>query len=560
MKKNLILLLIILLAFNSFVYANNIDTDIQNLESQSEVEKIDNTLQKEYESSHYNLNNNIDSYYLLKEDYDLFTSDKSDGRSFLGTLNFKISNNNIKKEEKEYYQQIINNLINAIEQNATITPILVNNNIYKNFSIDLKDTLAMYNNSFVDKPVNIFQYSDEQYNLDDLNIDEIKDLPEPKLTKGEKIDYNLNKIIGMPFTIVDNIGKGKFNKFWVDDNLEAEYTKKIDSRKAEIENRKAKIEKKNEEIITVLYLRAFEEKACNTAILASNPKISYDNKEYSGDELLKEINNTDTQVEKLYKAYKSNPNDMKRNAELIKIMGISKGKYSYFIKTIKKDVIDKTYEIYINSYNSQKSRGNIKFKDPLPLNNPETAVGLLDKSSFSIRLYDKNSWVKAHDLMIDKIDTYDNYAKDVSTYSYTYEKKKYNDWATRNGKKQIKGSLEEFVYNSFNNPVTNGLYTHNPVNNLFLKVLQTVPGGVILTGTYIGGNIYGVNLIYLQTTKPYADGQYIKEPIIAEFKGYYDYTTVLGVKKRIYKFYRYGQKEIDANFKIPGQPFYFYSY
>lgn len=42
------------------------------------------------------------------------------------------------------------------------------------------------------------------------------------------------------------------------------------------------------------------------------------------------------------------------------------------------------------------------------------------------------------------------------------------------------------------------------------------------------------------------------------FKGYYDYTTVFGVKKRIYKFYRWGQSEIDANFKIPGQPLYFY--
>ena len=34
--------------------------------------------------------------------------------------------------------------------------------------------------------------------------------------------------------------------------------------------------------------------------------------------------------------------------------------------------------------------------------------------------------------------------------------------------------------------------------------------------------------------------------------------TVFGVKKRIYKFYRWGQSEIDANFKIPGQPLYFY--
>lgn len=160
--------------------------------------------------------------------------------------------------------------------------------------------------------------------------------------------------------------------------------------------------------------------------------------------------------------------------------------------------------------------------------------------------------------MQEKIKKYDEIAKEVSTYSYNYEKQQYQNGLVKNGKKQVKGTLEQFVYGSHYHPQQGALYTHHPTNNLFLKVLQTVPGGVILTGTYIGHNVYGQNFIFLQTSKSFADGQYIREPLTTEFKGYYDYTTVLGVRKRIYKFYRLGQNEINANFKIPGQTFYFY--
>ena len=562
MNKKMILTLLILSLCNSFSYAEIVNQNIGEQKQEQEQlgeTKGNNTLQKDYEDKKYDTNINIDSYYMIEEDYNIFMSDKDDSESsILGIINYKIKNPKIKKEEKVYYQQIMDNLIDAVELKSIAKPILVDDNIYKNFSVDLKEMLAMYNNLFCDKPIDLFSYADEQYNLDNLEEEELKEIPEPQLTKAEKFNYGLEKVIGMPSTSLENLAQGKFKKFWVDKKLEAEYASKLQERKLEAENKRENIKKKNREVINVLYLRGFEEKARNTAILATSQKISYNNKRYSGDELLEEIKNTDNQVEKLYKGYKNNPNNMKQNYELVKLMGMSKGKYTYFIKTIESDVINKAYEVYTDSYNSQKTRNNIKFDNDL-FNNPEDAVGFLDKSTFSLRLFDKNSMVKAHDEMIDLISKYDTYAKEVSTYSYKYEQKKYNEWAIRNGKKQIKGSLEGFVYNSYNTPVKNSLYTHDPINNLFLKVLQTVPGGVIISGTYIGGGISGVNLIYLQTTKPYADGQYIKEPIIAEFKGYYDYTTVLGARKRIYKFYRYGTNEIKSNFVIPGQPLYFYS-
>lgn len=86
-----------------------------------------------------------------------------------------------------------------------------------------------------------------------------------------------------------------------------------------------------------------------------------------------------------------------------------------------------------------------------------------------------------------------------------------------------------------------------------------MPGGVILTGEYLGPyGPPGYGSIFLQTSKQFADGQIIRDGIVAEYKGFYDYYTVLGAKKRIYKFYRLGETEIKKNFEIPGQPFYFY--
>lgn len=294
-------------------------------------------------------------------------------------------------------------------------------------------------------------------------------------------------------------------------------------------------------------LSQIEQRAYNTAMLNLNLEANNENVE-------QEIINTDKKTDLLYKEFKNNPTNIKSNAELIKIIGTAKGEYSSYINKIQSN-INEMYNIYVKSYKLQKEYLNLpEFDGSVRLYYDDP---LLDGNSF-LTLLNNNVDAPIYGVMQKKIKKYDEIAEEVSTYSYNYEEKKYKNWLAKNGKKQIKGALEQFVYASHYQPQMGGLYIHHPTNNLFLKVLQTVPGGVILTGTYIGTNVYGQNIIFLQTSKSFADGQIIREPITAEFKGYYDYTTVLGVRKRIYKFYRLGQKEIDANFKIPGEKFYFY--
>lgn len=154
----------------------------------------------------------------------------------------------------------------------------------------------------------------------------------------------------------------------------------------------------------------------------------------------------------------------------------------------------------------------------------------------------------------------ENFSNEIYKYSYAYEKNKYQNWLIKNNKKPIGGTLQQFVYDGRYQPKTGYIYTHDP-KDLFLIVKQTVPGGVIVSGRHdIGGGFHTINDIFLQTTKSFADGAYITEPIFAEYKGFYDYTTVMGARRRIYKFYRYGQNEIKANFQIPSEKFYFYGW
>lgn len=152
-----------------------------------------------------------------------------------------------------------------------------------------------------------------------------------------------------------------------------------------------------------------------------------------------------------------------------------------------------------------------------------------------------------------------NLSSQIYKLGEAYEKQKFIDWAKRNNKNINCGSLSNFVYAPYAPPPQIGcVYTYLPQRDFTLQVLQSVNGGVILTGSYSLTHATHINNIFLQTVKTFADGQYIMEPLVVEYKGYYDYYTVLGAKKRIHKFYRYGQKEINANFNIPGQPFYFY--
>jgi hypothetical protein len=153
---------------------------------------------------------------------------------------------------------------------------------------------------------------------------------------------------------------------------------------------------------------------------------------------------------------------------------------------------------------------------------------------------------------------YQNLRNTISSYSYSYEKTKYTNWVARNHKKLSGGDLASIVYSPVYNPQYGYIYFYNS-NWYPLQVVQSVPNGIIVTGVYGYGSTSLKN-IFIQTSKQYADGQIIKEPITAEYRGLYDYISVLGVRKRIFKFYQYSQKEIDNNFKIPGETFYFYHY
>lgn len=208
-----------------------------------------------------------------------------------------------------------------------------------------------------------------------------------------------------------------------------------------------------------------------------------------------------------------------------------------------------------NKFLSDKNNIKQNFELYSELNNEAEQINDYIQNLKSRHNYDN---IKVHNLTQLK-DDIKYLCTEIHNYSYDYEKKKYQNWLIRNNKKQPKGTLQQFVYDSKNQPQLNELYIHNP-KDLYLVVRQTVPGGIIISGEpNIGYGFYTINDIFLQTSKSYADGTYILEPIIAEYKGFYDYISVLGAKRRIYKFYRYGQNEINSNFKIPGEKFYFYT-
>lgn len=440
----------------------------------------------------------IDVRYLLNEDYKTY---KSEGGSFLGTLDYKSE-----QGESEYYTLMISNIENYVNHNVPIQPIQLSDDKMNNISDVLKKDIEMYNN-FQEKP--LLELSD-------------KILNPAKKTKKEKFKQFAKAV----------------NHYILEDNTIADI-------KAEINAPYIKRQKMMNNYNFLL--SQIEQRAFNTAFMTLNLN---DN----NDEINKQIIDTDKKADSLYEQFKNNPTNIKNNAELIKIIGTAKGEYSNIITKLTSNIQD-MYNIYVESYNLQKKYLKLPEQDGtvnLYYDNP-----LLDGTEFLAKL-NKNVDTPIYNLMQEKIKKYDELAKIVSEYSYNYEADIYKACQTKNGKKQVKGTLEQFVYGSHYQPQMGALYTHHPTNNLFLKVLQSVPGGVILTGTYIGNNVYGQNLIFLQTSKSFADGQYIREPLTTEFKGYYDYTTVLGARKRIYKFYRLGQNEIQANFKTSGHTFYFY--
>lgn len=120
-------------------------------------------------------------------------------------------------------------------------------------------------------------------------------------------------------------------------------------------------------------------------------------------------------------------------------------------------------------------------------------------------------------------------------------------------KEQICGNLASIVYYPQSNPPKMGcLYAYNTYGQtpFWLQVKQIVNGGILVSADDAGIYHYGFynpKDIYIQTSKQFVDGQILKDKEIVKYTGYYDYITVLGARKRVYKFYRYGKYEIDKN-------------
>lgn len=120
-------------------------------------------------------------------------------------------------------------------------------------------------------------------------------------------------------------------------------------------------------------------------------------------------------------------------------------------------------------------------------------------------------------------------------------------------KEQICGNLASIVYYPQSDPPKMGcLYAYNTYGQtpFWLQVKQVVNGGILVSADDAGIYHYGFynpKDIYIQTSKQFVDGQILKDKEIVKYTGYYDYITVLGARKRVYKFYRYGKYEIEKN-------------
>lgn len=138
--------------------------------------------------------------------------------------------------------------------------------------------------------------------------------------------------------------------------------------------------------------------------------------------------------------------------------------------------------------------------------------------------------------------------EEIEDYSYTYEQnlfKKKTGYVFSN-----EGSVIDFISTTFGRgtPSKGVLYG---VNNV--RVLQSVPGGVLFVLDTSGTYMVDVGIGYLATTKHYADGAFI-HGLYAEYTGLKQYNTVLGANKQIYGF-----KVVNTNpFAKILSGFYFY--
>lgn len=265
----------------------------------------------------------------------------------------------------------------------------------------------------------------------------------------------------------------------------------------------------------------------------TSPKINIDNSEYS---LLSEF----TKVSVAF------VNQMLSN-EKISILVLRSFSYDY-----KKYINSK----YLKNKNNMKNNKEIISAIENEIDSVNLIYKYLLKNSNYIEYNETISNDEFKQLFEDIKNDLELLSKEIYNYSYSYEQKKYDNWAIRNNKKKLVGRLSDAVYSPYFQ-VKNGLYAHGAQFDYPLQVVQSLPNGVLLSGN-VGLGGMNMKTIFLVTSKKYVDGQWLNEPIVAEYKGTYDYTTVLGVNKRVYKFYRYGKNEIDNNFKIPNETLYFF--
>lgn len=120
-------------------------------------------------------------------------------------------------------------------------------------------------------------------------------------------------------------------------------------------------------------------------------------------------------------------------------------------------------------------------------------------------------------------------------------------------KESICGSLSTYVYMQNANPPKVGcLYAYNPYDRmspLTLRVQQVINSGILVSAdtNYYGNYFSNPKTIFIQTSKQFVDDQLMRDKEIVKYMGVYDYITVLGARKRVYKFYRYGKYEIEKN-------------
>lgn len=95
----------------------------------------------------------------------------------------------------------------------------------------------------------------------------------------------------------------------------------------------------------------------------------------------------------------------------------------------------------------------------------------------------------------------------INIYSRNIEKGQYLSWLKKNNLKEISNiPLYSFVYGTnYSEPNKNLLYAHQPIYPI--QVLQSVSGGVLLTGSHAIPQADNIQIIFMETNKKYADGQ-----------------------------------------------------